>query len=152
MLTRKPNKKHSAICNEFDSKISNYITSSPVSQFYREELIADSDGDTVVFYSDPIYLIFNQERISKLGIDGVKNYLDSLLQQSSSPLDSLRKQCSDEDLLATIKSRYLQSPNEILSWSRYMSNNIDKFNSLVEEVKQQSQQQLQQTQSSATAE
>lgn len=152
MLKRIPNKKHSAQSVEFDNRNSNFMEHSPVSEFYFEKSIADSTGEEVIHVVDPIYLLFNQDRLSKLGIDGVKNYLDSLLQQSTSPLDSLRKQCSDEDLLATIKSRHLQSPSEILSWSRYMSNNIDKFNSLVEEVKQQSKQQVQQTDSSAAAE
>lgn len=145
MLKRNLFIKHSAINEIFDNSVSNFIEKSPVSEFYREELIGDATGEQVVFYSDPIYLLFNQERLSTLGIDGVKNYLDSLANQSNDPLSELRKNCSDDDLLATIKSRYLQTPSEILAWSRYMSNNVDTFNSLVEEVKQSQQQEQIQT-------
>ena len=44
------------------------------------------------------------------------------------PFVELRSKCSDSDLMTMIKSRHLQSPCEILSWCKYMKDNVDVFN------------------------
>ena len=72
---------------------------------------------------------------------GLSDWLNQFKLQKTSALDELRKQCSDADLLSTLKSRHLQSPAELLAWSRYMSSNLDKFNNEVKAVLEAQQQQ-----------
>ena len=62
-----------------------------------------------------------------------QQFIESLAPKSNS-LEELRKQCSDEDLMRMIKSKHLQSPAEILSWCRYLNENVESFNSEVQKL------------------
>ena len=88
---------------------------SPVDEFYTESVIP-VDGSECVFHVDPLIMLFNQQRIDNLGSLTAKQFLDSL-QQKESSLSELRKKCSDDDLMAMMKSRYLQTPSEIMSYA-----------------------------------
>lgn len=105
---------------------------SPVDEFYTESVIP-VDGSECVFHVDPLIMLFNQQRIDNLGSLTAKQFLDSL-QQKESSLSELRKKCSDEDLMAMMKSRYLQTPSEIMSYCRYIESNVDAFNSEVQKI------------------
>lgn len=109
----------------------NYYQPSLVSSFYKEESVSAESGEPMVVYHDPIYMLFNQERLSKLGAGAVEMWLQQMNQSKANPLAELRKECSDEDLVSMIKSRHLQSPSEILAWSRLMTSRIDEFKSEV---------------------
>lgn len=105
-------------------------TRSVVDDFYFEKCNPSSHKDESVSVVDPIHLLFNQQRLSNLGQGAAQKFLDSLQPQSNA-LAELRQKCSDDDLMQMIKSRYLQSPAEILCWCREMQRNVDKFNSEV---------------------
>lgn len=113
-----------------DVKI-NAFQPSLVTSFYKEESISSESGEPMVVYHDPIYMLFNQQRLSKLGAGAVDMWLQQMNQSKANPLAELRKECSDEDLVSMIKSRHLQSPSEILAWSRLMTSKIDVFKSEV---------------------
>lgn len=126
----------------------NYRQSSVVDEFYRDPSISICTGKELVHYQDPIYLLFNQERLNNvLGYDSAKQFLDSLNAATRDSLAQLRTQCSDEDLLATIKDRRLQKPCEIMAWARYCENNMDKFQKHVSDAvaKQQAEEQAKST-------
>lgn len=113
--------------SDVEMSITNVREPSLVDEFYKEEI---TQGDTpVVVYSDPIYMLFNQQRLDKLGKGAVDMFINSLSQSGSNPLAELRKECSDDDLLTMIKSRHLQQPSEILAWARYMQQNVSDFQS-----------------------
>ena len=117
---------------------------SVVDEFYSETM-ENVDGTKSVSFSDPIYILFNQQRLNSLGSTAVKSFLDSL-QPISDDLAELRKKCSDEDLMQMVKSRHLQSPAEILAWCRYMEQNVDTFNKEVQSlVEAQAQQEKEKT-------
>lgn len=100
---------------------------SLVDTFYIHEE-ERADGSKSNTYIDPIYMLFNQERLNQvLGSDNVQTWLKSLENLKSNPLNELKAKCSDEDLMSMIKSRHLQQPCEILAWARYMQANIDEF-------------------------
>lgn len=130
---------------DYQDKNMNYYQPSLVSSFYKEESISCESGEPMVAYHDPIYMLFNQQRLSKLGAGAVEIWLQQMYQSKANPLAELRKECSDEDLVSMIKSRHLQSPSEILSWSRLMMSKMDEFKSEVvklvasKEVEQPSQ-------------
>ena len=108
---------------------------SVVDEFYKES-ITNADGSKSVSFLDPIYILFNQQRLNSLGTTAAQSFLDSLQPQSDS-LAELRKKCSDDDLMKMVKSRHLQSPSEILAWCRYMESNVDKFNVELQELVRQ---------------
>lgn len=118
-----------------------FASSTPIDEFYFEE-ICNKDGNSFsISYTNPLHLLLNQKRLNKLGQMGLDEWLGQFDLKKSSPIEELRKQCSDEDLLKTIKSRHLQAPAEILAWSRYMSQNLDEFNDNVKSVIAEMQQQ-----------
>lgn len=113
--------------------MSNVVTmeNSLVHEFYVEEQVSKEDGSPMFQVSDPIYLLFNQQRLNSIGAGAVQMWVQEMSASLNSPLAELRKQCSDEDLLTMVKSRHLQSPSEILAWAQYMTDNMDKFQSEV---------------------
>lgn len=112
---------------------------SVIDEFYINKM-TNPDGSESVQHVDPIFVLFNQQRFESLGTSAAQHFLDSF-QQSSDSLAELRKKCSDDDLMKMIKSKYLQSPAEILAWCRYMDANVEEFNkevqTLIEAQKQE---------------
>lgn len=104
---------------------------SLVHEFQFEERVSQQDGNSMFQACDPIYLLFNQQRLNSIGAGAVQLWLQEMSSAASSPLAELRKQCSDDDLLTMVKSRHLQSPSEILAWAQYMTANMSKFESEV---------------------
>ena len=111
---------------------------SPVDEFAFNETVMP-DGSTAISYSDPIYLLFNQQRLEKNGSFAIQQWLQSLQSSSSSQLSQLRSKCTDEDLISMIKSRHIQSPSELKSWLDYCSSNIEQFNSELALLQEQQQ-------------
>ena len=115
---------------------------SAVDEFYHENHKPAFDKLESVSYVDPIIMLFNQERIDNLGSMAAKELLDSLANKSDSIVE-LRKKCSDEELLSMIKSRYLQTPSEIMAYCRYIEGNVDSFNAELKQLVEHQQQQTQ---------
>ena len=112
---------------------------SMVDDFYHTE-IKYPDDSSAIFIDDPIYMLFNQERLNReLGSTAVKMWLDSLVS-SSDHLSELRSKCSDNELMYMIKSRHIQSPSELKSWLDYMSENVEKFNSELASIRESTEQ------------
>lgn len=112
---------------DYKDKNMNSYQPSLVASFYKEESISSESGEPMIVYHDPIYMLFNQERLNRLGAGAIEMWLNQINQSKANPLAELRKECSDEDLVSMIKSRHLQSPSEILSWSRLMMAKMDEF-------------------------
>lgn len=129
-------KREYKVCGEYShidykDKNMNPFQPSLVTSFYKEESVSAESGEPMLAFHDPIYMLFNQERLSKLGSGAVELWLNQMNQSRANPLSELRKECSDEDLVTMIKSRHLQSPSEILSWSRLMTSKLEEFKSEV---------------------
>mgnify|MGYP004473266955 CR=1 FL=1 len=113
------------------------VHSVPVAPSIVDPLCVDvhrnDDGSVAsVAFSSDITLLFNQKRLEDtLGRDGLKKFFDDMSARSPA-LSSLRQKISDDDLAAMCKSRYLQSPSEILSWSNYLNEN---YQHLIDVVK-----------------
>lgn len=65
---------------------------------------------TLVYHHSDVFLLFNERRLQSLGKDSVRNYLDGLFHQAGYELP---KGVTDEQLLDTVRSRYIQSPSEL---------------------------------------
>lgn len=118
----------------FDLKNIIFRQSEIVDNFI-EEVIETPDKKKVVFSTDPVIVLLNQERLDKLvGNTAAQSFIDSFRNQQHDPFAELRQQCSDDDLKALVKSRHLQAPAEILSWCKYMKENMDTFTSEVQKL------------------
>lgn len=103
---------------------------TPVDEFYTEEVVT-RNGSSAIRVVDPIYVVFNQERIKHLGDTAIAAWLESMIRQKDSSVAKLKSQVSDQDLIRTIKSRYLQTPSELRAWAEYCAANLDDFNDQV---------------------
>lgn len=114
------------------------VEKSLVDSFYTEEHL-NKDGKKSLSFHDPIRMLFNQERLDKLGPAAVQRWLETLQQAKTSPINDLRQHCDDGMLMELIKSRHIQSMSELQSYAEYCKNNLDEFKSQVHKliVKQQ---------------
>ncbi len=80
-------------------------------------------GDCLVVTSD-VYDLFNQQRISNLGADVVRDFIARNYPVSSQVSDAISKM-SDDDIMASIKPRNIQSYSELMEWSKYLNTQIE---------------------------
>jgi hypothetical protein len=82
--------------------------------------IDDTDESRPVRYTSDVRLILhNKDLASRAGISVASKFGQS--KQSTSQIQQIMDTMSDEDLLATVRSRYVQSPSEIIAWSKELS-------------------------------
>lgn len=126
------------------------------SQLVQPSIMAELSKVKVTYYAgddkyeavanvDDIYLLFNQQRLLYMGADTLNAWLNSLQPRSDS-LSELRKKCTDEQLMQICKSRYIQSPSELLAWSDYLNANYADIVAKVQAAQQQTEPQQQQQQ------
>lgn len=93
---------------------------SPVSKFLVDEVY---DGDVVIkHYGTDIGILLSQDRLSReLG-----PILDSIVSNvRSGDLSDKYAGLSDDDLIRTVKSRYIQAPCEVRDWSSYLMSELE---------------------------
>lgn len=120
--------KNTIVFNAVDISHSNMCSTPLFEDLLTEETTAPNGDVSSVRVCNDISLLFNQQRLESLGREGIKQFLDTLTPKSPS-LSSLRSKISDADLLKVCKSRYIQSPSELLAWSSYLD-------SLLSDIKQ----------------
>nr|DAI17664.1 MAG TPA: hypothetical protein [Microviridae sp.] len=82
--------------------------------------IDDTDKSRPVRYTSDIRLILhNKDLASRAGASVASKFGQS--KQSPSQIQQIMDKMSDDDLLATVRSRYIQSPSEIIAWSKELS-------------------------------
>ena len=94
------------------------------------DLVVTSEfGDCTVVCSD-LYDLFNQQRISNLGADVVRDFIARNYPISSAISEQITKM-SDADIMDSIKPRNIQSYSELMQWSKYLEMRIENgLNSL----------------------
>lgn len=109
---------------------------SPVETFYKQEISCPNGTCDAVAYRTDIYMLFNQQRLDRMSLSQLSDWLDN--QTSTSGLAELRSKMSDAQLHSFIKSRYIQSPSELMAWSEYIQSEFTKeYQKAVEEQKSQ---------------
>lgn len=98
-----------------DLSFSNFYVSSPVDEF-TNEVVSNPDGTESVTLTSDISMLFNQQRLDRCSKDSLLQYFESL-SRSSSSFSELRSKLNDDQLISIVKSRYLQSPSELLAYS-----------------------------------
>lgn len=106
---------------------------TPVTQLLLDNC-TEIKNTKVWFKTSDIDLLFNQQRLDNLGIDQINNWLSSL---SSSQTSALKGKYSDDELIALCKSRHIQSAQELLNWSEFLTSQYEKLKIDVQEQEEQ---------------
>lgn len=95
--------------------------------------IDDTDKTRPVRYTSDIRLILHTKDLaSRAGISVASKFGQS--KQSTSQIQQVMDKMSDDDLLATVRSRHIQSPSEIIAWSKELSNYAEHLESQAQEL------------------
>lgn len=95
--------------------------------------IDDTDESRPVRYTSDIRLILHTKDLaSRAGLAVASKFGQS--KQSPSQIQNLMDTMSDDDLLATVRSRHIQAPSEIIAWSKDLSAHAEYLESQAQEL------------------
>lgn len=95
--------------------------------------IDDTDETRPVRYTSDVRLILHTKDLaSRAGIAIASKFGQS--KQSASQIQQIMDKMSDDDLLNTVRSRYIQSPSEIIAWSKELSAYAEKLESQAQDL------------------
>lgn len=95
--------------------------------------IDDTDESRPVRYtSDVRLLLHNRDLASRAGVSVASKFGQS--NQSPSQIQQIMDKMSDSDLLATVRSRHIQAPSEILAWSKELSAYAENLEAQAQEL------------------
>lgn len=95
--------------------------------------IDDTDKTRPVRYTSDIRLILhNKDLASRAGVSVASKFGQS--KQSSSQIQQIMDKMSDDDLLATVRSRHIQAPSEIIAWSKELAAYAEHLESQAQEL------------------
>lgn len=95
--------------------------------------IDDTDKTRPVRYTSDVRLILhNKDLASRAGISIASKFGES--KQSASQIQQIMDKMSDDDLLATVRSRHIQAPSEIIAWSKELSAYAEHLESQAQEL------------------
>lgn len=101
---------------------SEFVEPSPLHDFMFQEI--ECDGKKSIRITSDIYMLFNQQRLDKLTRAQLVEYFDSL-SVSEPKMSDLRKNMTDDQLCSFVKSRFIQTPSELMAWSQYLMSSQD---------------------------
>jgi hypothetical protein len=95
--------------------------------------IYDNEEDCPVRYTSDIRLILHTKDLaSRAGLAVASKFGQS--KQSASQIQQIMDRMSDDDLLATVRSRHIQAPSEIIAWSKELSAYAENLESQAQEL------------------
>lgn len=95
--------------------------------------IDESDESYPVRYTSDVRLILHTKDLaSRAGLTIASKFGQS--KQSTSQIQQIMDKMSDDDLLATVRSRHVQAPSEIIAWSKELSAYAERLESQAQEL------------------
>ena len=95
--------------------------------------IDDTDETRPVRYTSDVRLILHTKDLSsRAGLSIASKFGQS--KQSVSQIQQIMDTMSDDDLLATVRSRHVQAPSEIIAWSKELSAYAENLESQAQEL------------------
>lgn len=85
--------------------------------------VDDSSTTSIVCVND-IYDLFNSTRLSGFDNDIIDSIRSNIL--ASSPFADAISKLSDEEIMESIKPRNIQSPSQLVAWSKYVQSVIEE--------------------------
>ena len=107
-----------------DLRQSEFLENSPVNEFCFERL--EVNGNEVVTLTSDICMLFNQQRLDRMSKDRLLAYFENL-SVTDPKMSELRSKLSDDQLCSFVKSRFIQSPSELMAWSQYLMSSQDEM-------------------------
>lgn len=112
-----------AVAPEFDS-----------TEELRVEINETDETRPVRYTSDVRLILHTKDLASRAGLAIASKFGQS--RNSASQIQQIMDKMSDDDLLATVRSRHIQSPSEIIAWSKELAAHAEvlehKAQSLIE--------------------
>lgn len=78
----------------------------------------DDPKELVTIHTSELYDLFNVERLGGMSSDVIASIRNNILQGSQ--FASEISKCSDDEIMETIKPRNLQSPSQLVLWSKHL--------------------------------
>lgn len=95
--------------------------------------IDDTDETRPVRYTSDVRLILHTKDLaSRAGFAIASKFGQN--RQSASQIQQIMDNMSDDDLLATVRSRHVQAPSEIIAWSKELSSYAESLESRAQEL------------------
>lgn len=95
--------------------------------------IDDTDESCPVRYTSDIRLILHtKDLVSRAGLAVASKFGQN--KQSASQIQQIMDRMSDDDLLATVRSRHVQAPSEIIAWSKELSAYAESLEAQAQEL------------------
>lgn len=110
-----------AVAPEFDS-----------TEQLRVEIYDNEEFCPVRYTSDIRLLLHTKDLTSRAGLAVASKFGQG--KQSASQIQQIMDRMSDDDLLATVRSRHVQAPSEIIAWSRDLSAYAESLESQAQEL------------------
>lgn len=98
----------------------------------RVEIDETDETRPVRYTSDVRLLLHTRDLASRAGLAVASKFGQS--RQSASQIQQIMDTMSDDDLLATVRSRHIQSPSEIVAWSKELSAYAENLESQAQEL------------------
>lgn len=93
----------------------------------------DTDENCPIRYTSDIRLILHTKDLaSRAGLAVASKFGQS--RQFPSQIQNIMDTMSDDDLLATVRSRHIQAPSEIIAWSKDLSAYAEHLESQAQEL------------------
>ncbi len=95
--------------------------------------IDDTDETRPVRYTSDVRLLLHTKDLSsRAGLAIASKFGQT--RQSASQIQQIMDRMSDDDLLVTVRSRHIQSPSEIIAWSKQLSAYAENLESQAQEL------------------
>ena len=95
--------------------------------------VDDTDETRPVRYTSDVRLILHTKDLaSRAGLAIASKFGQS--NRSASQIQQIMDKMSDDDLLSTVRSRHVQSPSEIIAWSKELSAYAEHLESQAQEL------------------
>lgn len=98
----------------------------------RVEIDETDDTRPVRYTSDIRLILHTKDLASRAGLAVASKFGQS--KQSTSQIQQIMDKMSDDDLLATVRSRHVQSSSEIIAWSKELSAYAENLESQAQEL------------------
>jgi hypothetical protein len=103
---------------------SEFLEKSPVNEFMFQE--NECSGRKSLRVTSDIFMLFNQQRLDRMSEARLISYFESL-SVNEPKLSELRSKLTDDQLCSFVKSRFIQSPSELMAWSQYLMSSQDEM-------------------------
>lgn len=110
-----------AVAPEFDS-----------TEELRVEIYDNEEDCPVRYTSDIRLLLHTKDLASRAGLAVASKFGQN--SQSASQIQQIMDKMSDDDLLATVRSRHIQAPSEIIAWSKELSTYAEDLEARAQEL------------------